>query len=79
MRFAKWVACIADEDVAGFACAVELASETGAIVVVSVRVKIGVESSRSTTERVADLFDRGGWRDPEVGACFVERHAIAVR
>lgn len=79
MRFAKWIAGEADKDVAGFACAVELTSETGAIVVVSARVKIGVERSRAAAERVADLFHRGGWGDAEVGACFVERHATAVR
>ena len=74
-----WVAGVADEDVAGFPRAVELASEEGAIVMASVRVQIGVERSRASAERVADLVHRGGWGDAEVGACFVERHASAVR
>lgn len=76
---ADWVGGVADEDVAGFPCTVELTPEAGAIVVVSVRVQIGVERSCAPAERVADLVDGGGWGDAEVGAGFVERHAIAVR
>lgn len=79
MSFAKWVAGVPDEDVAGLARAVELASKTGAIVVVSARVQIGVERSGAAAERVADLVDRGSWGDAKVRTGFVERHAIAVR
>ncbi|MHC2999970.1 hypothetical protein [Microbacterium sp. HJ5] len=79
MWFAERIAGVADEDVAGFACAVELASKTGAIVVVSARVQIGGERSRAAAEGVSDLVDRGGCGDAEVCAGFVERHASAVR
>jgi hypothetical protein len=63
MWFAESVAGVADEDVAGLARVVELTSETGAIVMVSARVQIGVERSRAAAERIADLVDRGGWGD----------------
>jgi hypothetical protein len=77
--FAEWVAGVAHEDVAGFTRHVELVAESGAVVRVRVRVQIGVERSRATAERISDLINCGSCADPEMGACLVERHAIAVR
>ncbi|KRA24082.1 hypothetical protein ASD65_06315 [Microbacterium sp. Root61] len=76
---AERIAGVANEDVAGFARVVKLASESCAIHGVGLGMEIGMERSCLSPECIANLVDGRSWGHAEVSSRFVESHAIAVK
>lgn len=57
----------------------KLATEPRSCRIVGIPMKIGMQRTRPTPKRIANLFGGCSSRDAEVGARFIQRHVIAVR